>query len=163
MNNHSAVSALQTTLSLSPSTAHKGTIAACLSYRSHPLPTDNKSPENLAEDEKFFLDEAMKGSGEWYGKLMADHTSLDWRDSIAASFGPGSGSKTTVLVIASTRSGCFPAEGPLKVAEFINQNEGEYGLAQGIAVSWGGHWCYWEDPEKFNKLCARFFNDGCVE
>ena len=66
------------------------------------------------------LGEALKGDGEWYGKLMADHTALDWRDSIRASFGSGSGSETKVLVVASSRSGCFPAEGPMKVVEFVN-------------------------------------------
>jgi pimeloyl-ACP methyl ester carboxylesterase len=163
MNNASALASLQTTLSLSPATAHNGTIAACLSYCSHPLPTDTVTPETQAADKAFFLAEAMEGNGEWYGKLMADHTSLDWRDSIIANFGPGSGSKTPVLVIASSRSGCFPAEGPMKVVEFINQREGKYGLAQGIVVDWGGHWCYWEDPKRFDALCLRFFNDGSTE
>jgi hypothetical protein len=163
MNNASSLAALQTTLSLSPATAHKGTIVACLSYRSHPLPTDTVTSKTHAADEEFFLAEAMKGDGEWYGKLMADHTSLDWRDSIAANFGPGSGSKTTALVIASSRSGCFPSEGPMKVVEFINRDEGEYGLAQGVVVDWGGHWCYWEDPKRFDAMCLRFLNDGSVE
>jgi hypothetical protein len=164
MNNASALSALQTTLLLSPETAHKGTIAACLSYRSHPLPTDNISPQAFKEDEDFFLKEAMKGDGEWLGKLMADHTSLDWRDSIAATFGKGSGSKTVVLVVASSRSGCFPAAGPLKVVDFVNEGEKEYyGLASGVTVDWGGHWCYWEDPVRFGRLCKRWWNDGSVD
>ncbi|KAG0647655.1 Epoxide Hydratase [Hyphodiscus hymeniophilus] len=80
MNSAPAVAALQTTLAFSPETTHKGTIAACLSYRSHPLPTDNVSAEMLQSDEAFFLSEAMKGNPEWYGKLMADHTALDWRE-----------------------------------------------------------------------------------
>jgi hypothetical protein len=164
LNNASALAALQTTLLLSPSTAHKGTIASCLSYRSHPLPTDAISSQTHQEDEKFFLGEAMKGNGEWLGKLMADHTALDWRDSITATFGKGSGSKTVVLVVASTRSGCFPAAGPLKVVDFVNEGEKEdYALAQGTMVEWGGHWCYWEDPEKFGRLCARWWNDGSVD
>ena len=164
MNNASALSALQTTLLLSPETAHKGTIAACLSYRSHPLPTDKISPQTFKEDEEFFLKEAMKGNGEWLGKLMADHTSLDWRDSIAATFGKGSGSKTVVLVVASSRSGCFPAAGPLKAVDFVNEGEKEYyGLASGVTVDWGGHWCFWEDPVRFGRLCKRWWNDGSVD
>jgi pimeloyl-ACP methyl ester carboxylesterase len=164
LNNAAALSALQTTLLLSPATAHKGTIASCLAYRSHPLPANNISPQTQKEDEDFFLAEAMKGDGEWLGKLMADHTSLDWRSSIAANFGNGSGSKATVLVVASTRSGCFPAAGPLKVVGFVNEGEKEnHGLAQGVAVEWGGHWCYWEDPEKFGRLVTRWWNDGSVE
>jgi pimeloyl-ACP methyl ester carboxylesterase len=169
LNNVAALSALQTTLLLSPETAHKETIASCLSYLSHPLPTDAISPAAQASDEEFFLGEAMKGNGEWLGKLMANHTSLDWRDSITATFGPGSGSKTLVLVVASTRSGCFPAAGPLKVVDFVNgvkdgeKGEGEYGLAQGVAVEWGGHWCYWEDPVRFGRLVSRWWNDRSVE
>ncbi|KAE9367714.1 alpha/beta hydrolase-like protein [Stipitochalara longipes BDJ] len=164
LNNAAALAALQTTLLLSPEAAHKGTITSCLSYRSHPLPTDAILPATQAADEAFFLQEALKGEGEWLGKLMADHTSLDWRDSIAATFGPGSGSKTVVLVVASNRSGCFPAAGPLKVIELVNQGAGpEYGLAQGVAVEWGGHWCYWEDPAKFARLVTRWWNDGSVD
>jgi pimeloyl-ACP methyl ester carboxylesterase len=97
----------------------------------------------------------MKGDGRWYGKLMADHTALDWRDAIAQHFGPGSGSKTEVLVVASTRSGCFPAAGPLKVVELVNGGK-SHGLARGVTVEWGGHWCYWEDADKFNKLVLEF-------
>jgi pimeloyl-ACP methyl ester carboxylesterase len=171
LNNAAALAALQTTLLLSPETAHKDTIASCLGYRSHPLPprAPQVSPQTVASDEAFFLGEAMKGDGEWLGKLMADHTSLDWRNSITAALGPGSGSKTLVLVVSSTRSGCFPAAGPLKVVDFVNgsgdgeQGEGEYGLAQGVAVDWGGHWCYWEDPVKFGRLVSRWWNDGSVE
>jgi len=134
MNSASALASLQTTLSLSPVTAHRGTIAACLSYRFHPLPTDTQTKEQEEEDEEFFLKEAMRGDPEWYGKLMADHTSLDWRDSINANFGPGSGSKTEVLVVASSRSGCFPSAGPIKVVELVNggvSREGEEGVGEG--------------------------------
>lgn len=86
---------------------------------------------------------------------MADHTALDWRDAIKQSFGPGSGSTTKTLVVASTRSGCFPAAGPLKVVELANGGT-EGGLARGVAVEWGGHWCYWEQPEKFHELVLGF-------
>jgi pimeloyl-ACP methyl ester carboxylesterase len=30
------------------------------------------------------------------------------------------------------------------------------GGARGVAVEWGGHWCYWEKPEKFNDLVIEF-------
>ena len=173
MNYAPAVAALQTTLALSPETAHKGTIAACLSYRSHPLATDNVSSKTCADDEAFFLSEAMKGNSKWYGQLMADHTALDWRDSISASFGPKSGSKTKVLVVASSRSGCFPAEGPMKVVEFVNgeldnkDDDGYYGSSKkldgmkagGVVIDWGGHWCYWEKPDMFNKLVLDFLEE----
>jgi len=160
MNSAPAVASLQTTLSLAPELAHKGTIAACLSYRSHPTADDKISQETYDFDESFFLAEAMKGNQEWFGKLMANHTSLDWRESIKSNYGPGSGSNTQVLVVASTRSGCFPAEGPLKAVEFINGTVNgvrvEDGLATGKAISFGGHWCYWENPDAFNTLCLEW-------
>ena len=157
MNSPLAVASLQTTLATAPETAHRGTIAACLSYRAFPLPTDQISPARRAEDESFFLAQAMKGDPWWYGKLMADHTALDWRDGIRASY--GAGSTTKVLVLASSRSGCFPPEGPMKVIELVNC---EYSVkrASGVVVEWGGHWMYWEDPEKFNRLCLIFLASG---
>jgi pimeloyl-ACP methyl ester carboxylesterase len=157
MNNPMAVSSLQTALVLSPETAHKGTIAACLSYRFHPLPTDKVTKSQHDEDESFFLTEAMKGDALWYGKLMADHTALDWRDAIRATYGSGSGSKTRVMVLASSRSGCFPADGPMAVVDLVNEGaEGDAKRGSGVVVDWGGHWMYWEDPEKFDKLCLDF-------
>jgi pimeloyl-ACP methyl ester carboxylesterase len=155
-NTAEALTSIQHTLETDPKAAHIGTIAACLGYRSHPQPGD---PEDDSEvwknDEAFFLGEALKGDGKWYGKLMADHTALDWRDAIAQNLGPKSDSKTEVLVVASTRSGCFPAAGPLKVVELVNGGK-EDGRAKGVAVEWGGHWCYWEQPEKFNELVIDF-------
>ncbi|TVY17385.1 hypothetical protein LARI1_G004368 [Lachnellula arida] len=158
MNSATAVSALQATLALSPSTAHKGTISACLSYRSHPLSSDTVSAEEAASDEAFFLGEAMKGDSWWYGKLMADHTALDWRDDIRATFGKESGSTTKVLVLASSRSGCFPAAGPMAVVDLVNEGSEEK-RAQGLIVEWGGHWLYWENPVKFEKVVLDFFAD----
>ncbi|TVY40834.1 hypothetical protein LSUB1_G002727 [Lachnellula subtilissima] len=156
MNSAPAVSALQATLALSPSTAHKGTISACLSYRSHPLSSDTVSAEEAASDEAFFLGEAMKGDPWWYGKLMADHTALDWRDDIRATFGKESESTTKVLVLASSRSGCFPAAGPMAVVDLVNGGSEEK-RAQGLIVEWGGHWLYWENPVKFEKIVLDFF------
>ncbi|KAF1912654.1 alpha/beta hydrolase-like protein [Ampelomyces quisqualis] len=155
-NSSEALAAIQHTLETDPRTAHLGTISACLGYRSYPQLGDPEEGSKIwQDDEAFFLQVAINGDGRWYGKLMADHTALDWRDSIVQSFGPGSRSKTQVLVVASTRSGCFPAAGPLKVVELINSGNGE-DLAEGVAVEWGGHWCYWEQPDKFNKLVLDF-------
>ena len=156
LNNPEALAELQRTLESDPKSAHLGTIAACLGYRSYPQHGDpTKDSNEWRDDEAFFLAEALKGDGWWYGKLMADHTALDWRDAIKQSFGPGSGSTTKTLVVASTRSGCFPAAGPLKVVELANGGTGG-GLAKGVAVEWGGHWCYWEKPGKFNELVLGF-------
>ena len=99
MNSAASLAALQATLALSPETAHKGTIAACLSYRAYPHDTDvvKAGSKEANDDEAFFLAEAMKGDPTWCGKLMADHTSLDWRESIRANFGVESGSETKAL------------------------------------------------------------------
>ncbi|KAI4686130.1 uncharacterized protein J4E88_003967 [Alternaria novae-zelandiae] len=157
-NNLEALNAMQKTLIANPNEAHLGTIAACLGYRSHPRPRDPQlDSAQWEDDEAFFLAEALKGDGWWYGKLMADHTANDWRHPIAHAFGPESGSETKVLVVASSRSGCFPAAGPLKVVELVNGGEKE-GLAKGVTVDWGGHWCYWEKPEMFNALVIDFFS-----
>jgi pimeloyl-ACP methyl ester carboxylesterase len=154
---------MQETLTSSPAAAHRGTIAACLGYRSHPQPGDpTPESETWRADEAFFLAEAMKGDGWWLGKLMADHTANDWRSSIAHSLGPQSQrgeNKTRVLVVASQRSGCFPAAGPLAVVGLVNGGGGE-GRARGVAVEWGGHWCYWEEPARFNELVLGFLKDG---
>jgi len=155
-NSPEALATMQHTLENDPEAAHRGTIAACLGYRSHPRPEDpSEGSENWKSDETFFLEQALKGDGKWYGKLMADHTALDWRDAVDQSFGPGSESTTEVLVVASTRSGCFPAAGPLKVVELVNGGS-EVGLAKGVTVEWGGHWCYWEKPELFNEMVLEF-------
>ena len=162
-NSTASLAYLQATLRYSPETAYKGTIRSCLAYRSHPLPLEHVSAEQIAADEKFFLDIANQGNGVWYGKLMGDHTALDWRDSIHQSFGPGSGSKTKVLVVASERSGCFPAAGPLAVIDLINGNGSQSGLATSITISWGGHWCYFESPPEFNRLVEMFLAEASTE
>jgi pimeloyl-ACP methyl ester carboxylesterase len=158
-NNPAALQDMQQTLIKDPKTAHLGTISACLGYRAHPHPGDpTAESKEWQYDEAFFLGEAMKGDGWWYGKLMADHTANDWRWSIPQNFGPGSRSKTKVLVVASSRSGCFPPAGPLKVVELVNGNTTQDGLAGGVDVKWGGHWCYWENPELFDKLALDFLS-----
>jgi pimeloyl-ACP methyl ester carboxylesterase len=25
-----------------------------------------------------------------------------------------------------------------------------------VTVEWGGHWCYWEQPERFNEMVLEF-------
>jgi pimeloyl-ACP methyl ester carboxylesterase len=111
------------------------------------------------DDEDFFLGEAMKGDGWWYGKLMADHTANDWRSSIAHAFGPTSKNETKVLVVTSERSGCFPAAGPMKVVELVNGPDAGDSKARGEVVEWGGHWCYWEKPDEFNDLAVSFLRE----
>jgi pimeloyl-ACP methyl ester carboxylesterase len=155
MNSAAAVANLKATLKYDPDSVYKGTIAGCLGYRSHPVVGETVSDEVREADEEFFLAIARQGNAEWYGNLMADHTALDWRQSIVENFGGGAENRTRVLVVATNRSGCFPAKGPLAAVTFANA-KAEVHRAQGVVIEWGGHWCYWEDPEKFNQLALDF-------
>jgi pimeloyl-ACP methyl ester carboxylesterase len=148
-------------LGTNPDAVYLGTIAACLSYRSHPLANSLVTPEKAMEDEAFFLGEARKGNPIWYAELMKDHTALDWRRTIVECFGGRKENRTHVLVVASSRSGCFPAKGPMSVVCMVNEKveEGE-GRARGIVVDWGGHWCFWEDPERFCEIVGNFLESG---
>jgi len=145
MNSAEAVINLQYTLSVEPTYAYKNTIDVCLAYRSHPQLTDNVTDATRRDDDRFFLEEAQKCDPRWLGKLMADHTALDWRDSITAMFGRYSGSETKVLVMASTRSGCFPAEGPMKVVELINTPNTEFELTSHVGRA--------RRAQQFKDLC----------
>lgn len=93
--------------------------------------------------------------------LMADHTALDWRDAIRACFGPASRGTTKVLVLASSRSGCFPSAGPMSVVDLVNEGAEEK-RAKGMVIHWGGHWLYWEGPERFARMCLEFLGDSEV-
>lgn len=163
MNNPAALADLQQTLERNPDEAYLGTIHGCLGYRYDPRPGDPTTDDKAwREEESFFLQIARLGDPWWYGKLMADHTAIDWRDSIAHNLGPdsqGGANRTKVLVVASSRSGCFPPAGPLKVAELVNGGPDKAGRAKGLNVEWGGHWCYWENPGKFNKMCLDFLDE----
>lgn len=157
VNCEAAVQQLFADFKADPDAVYRGTIAACLAYRSFPLPGDGVGGARWEEDEAFFLAEARKGDPGWYAQLMKDHTALDWRGAIVECFGARLLNETKVLVVASSRSGCFPAKGPMDAVLFANQKAGEgKGKAEGVVVDWGGHWCYWEDPEKFNELVGEF-------
>ena len=155
MNSAAAVANLKATLKYDPDTVYRGTIAGCLGYRSHPVEGEIISDDVKNSDEKFFLDIARQGNAEWYGDLMADHTSLDWRQSIAETFAGRTQNGTKVLVVATSRSGCFPAKGPMEAVRLANSH-GNEPKARGIVIDWGGHWCYCENPDKFNQLVLEF-------
>jgi len=158
-NSAASLAHIQATLKYHPDNVYNGTIDSCLAYLSHPQMDDNVSKATMTSDREFFLNIARKGNAEWFGKLMADHTSLDWRESIKWSFSRSSfegQSPIKALVIASNRSGCFPAAGPLHVVDLINISWEDEPSAQGVTIDWGGHWCYWENPEKFNTLVLDF-------
>jgi pimeloyl-ACP methyl ester carboxylesterase len=164
-NSPASLAHIQAVLNHRPDDIYHGTIDACLAYLSHPQADDNISEATKAEDREFFLDIARKGVPEWYGRLMADHTSLDWRDSICCTFGETCDSTTRVLVVASSRSGCFPPAGPLYVVELVNLQSRAMRMEQradGVTVDWGGHWCYYENPEKFNALVLEFLDQPAL-
>jgi pimeloyl-ACP methyl ester carboxylesterase len=64
---------------------------------------------------------------------MADQTALDWRASTRINFG-------------SLGEAC---------QEFLRGANNEL-LASGVTIDWGGHWCYWENPDNFNALVLDF-------
>ncbi|KAF2684909.1 alpha/beta hydrolase-like protein [Lentithecium fluviatile CBS 122367] len=157
MNSEAAVKQLFHDLATNPDDVYRGTIAACLSYRSHPLPEDHLAARRKEEDETFFLGEARKGDPLWYAQLMKDHTALDWRQTIVECFGGRKENKTKLLVVASSRSGCFHTEGPMSAVQMVNEKV-EHGSerAMGLVVDWGGHWCFWEKPERFCEVVEPF-------
>jgi pimeloyl-ACP methyl ester carboxylesterase len=161
-NSAAALAHIQATLKYRPEDVYNGTIDSCLAYLSHPRIEYGVTEATMLSDRKFFLSIAKQGDPVWFGKLMADHTSLDWRDSIRVNFGDESGSLPRVLVIASNRSGCFPPEGPHEVVDLVNHggpfSANGQSIASGVTIDWGGHWCYWEDPQKFNSLVLDFLN-----
>lgn len=114
-NSAEALAHIQTTLRYRPEDVYDGMIVSCLAYLYDPQVEDGVTEGSTQSDWQFFLSIAQEGDPQWFGKLMADHTSLDWRDSINVNFGGDRGSMSRVLVIASNRSGCFPPAGPLKV------------------------------------------------
>ena len=164
-NSASSLAHLQATLRFSQREAYEDTVKSCLAYRSHPLSTDTLPAQQRMEDEEFFVNIAEQGDALFHGDLMADHTALDWRDSIHHSFGLPICKGIKVLVIASDRSGCFPAAGPLTVVTLVNSGRKLHNResAYGITIQWGGHWCYWENPEKFNSLVIDFLKGDDID
>ena len=160
-NSAATLAYLQAQLAECPEKVYGGLVNTCLAYRSHPEPTDAIDEEQRAIDDHCFLNIAKKGNPRWFGKLMADHTNIDWRDSIAHSLGRNC--RTRVLVVASSRSGCFNPEGPLGVIQILervgSKPGAEYRDIKGVTIDWGGHWCYWEEPSKFNDLIQNFLQD----
>lgn len=168
-NSPEALAKMQAMLATKPDEVHRGTINACLAYLWDPtwgrqqFESEAEYLKAAKDDTDFFLKIALQGDPTWLGKLMADHTAIDWRDSIRMNFGVGSGNRADTLVIASERSGCFPAAGPMWVVDATLKDKngescGEL-YTQGVVVDFGGHWCYWENADKFNDLVLKFFSE----
>lgn len=167
LNSSESLKGMLDTLSTNPDDVYKGTVNGCLAYIWDPTWGRQQFDSEAAylkaqeDDTSFFLQIAQQGDPSWFGKLMSDHTALDWRGSIKKNFGEAGDSNTDILVVASERSGCFPAAGPMWIVDAIledknNTENARDPYVQGVVVDFGGHWCYWEDAEKFNDLALKF-------
>ena len=165
-NSDSSLANLRASLRLAPREVYRNTVESCLAYRSHPSYMDNETPMQRVEDEEFFVNIAEQSNSNFCGALMANHTSLDWRNSLSHIFSLSSCASTEILVIASTRSGCFPAKGPLAVVDLVSsgrKGRNTESRASGLIISWGGHWCYWEHPVKFNSLVISYLKGNDLD
>ncbi|OBT73092.1 hypothetical protein VF21_07585 [Pseudogymnoascus sp. 05NY08] len=167
LNSSESLKNMLDTLSTNPDDVYKGTVNGCLAYIWDPTWGRQQFDSEAAylkaqeDDTSFFLKIAQQGDPTWFGTLMSDHTAIDWRGSIKKNFSAASDSSTDILVVASKRSGCFPAAGPMWIVDAIledkNKSDGASGASvRGVVVDFGGHWCYWEDAEKFNDLVLKF-------
>ncbi|ROW08056.1 hypothetical protein VPNG_06059 [Cytospora leucostoma] len=136
-----------------PYAAHQGLVSECLGYRFAPEDGDNISLEQAANDEEFFTGISRLCDGVWLARLLADHTRYDHREAIEGITKP-------TLVLAGRRTGCFPLEGMKETATRVKNGSGRPGLAR-WSVFDGGHWMFYEEPERFNRELAEFVSD-CV-
>lgn len=136
-----------------PEVAHQGLASECLGYRFLPEDSDNVSPEQAAKDEGFFTGISRLCDGVWLARLLADHTRYDHREAIEEITKP-------TLVLAGRRTGCFPLEGMKETASRVIKGSGKPGLAR-WSVFDGGHWMFYEEPDRFNKEVAEFVSE-CV-
>jgi pimeloyl-ACP methyl ester carboxylesterase len=134
-----------------PADAHHGLVADCLGYRYAP-PEDANDPRlaRAGEDEAFFTSISALCKGEWLARLLADHTRYDHREDLAHITKPS-------LVVAGRSTGCFPLESIGEVATRINAGAtgGNRRLARYVVLD-GGHWMFYEEPDKFNSTILDF-------
>lgn len=138
-----------------PDDAHRGLVRECLGYRFAPEGKDEKddgggvvSAEQAARDEEFFVRISRLCDGVWLARLLADHTRYDHREAIEGITKP-------TLVLAGRRTGCFPLEGMRETVRRVEKGSGNPGLAR-WSVFDGGHWMFYEEPERFNQEIAEF-------
>jgi pimeloyl-ACP methyl ester carboxylesterase len=121
----------QATLKFEPDEFYKGLVQGCLGYRFQPLEQEkNISNAEAQEDEGFFVNISKQGNSWWFGKLLANHTSYDHRDTIKNLV------KCPSMVLAAKRSGSFPVEGLLETIRLVNEGKG-MNLAVGKVVDSG--------------------------
>ncbi|KFX94031.1 hypothetical protein O988_06509, partial [Pseudogymnoascus sp. VKM F-3808] len=131
LNSSESLKDMLNTLSANPDDVYKGTVNGCLAYIWDPAWGRQQFDSEAAylktqeDDTSFFVQVAQQGDPTWFGKLMSDHTALDWRASIKRNFAEANDSSTDILVVASERSGCFPAAGPMWIVDAILETKAD--------------------------------------
>lgn len=132
-----------------PEEAYRGLVGECLGYRFKPEEGDQVSAEQAARDEEFFTGISRLCEGRWLARLLADHTRYDHREAVELITKP-------TLVMAGKRTGCFPLEGLKETVRRVEK--GKPGLAK-WSVFDGGHWMFYEEPDRFNDEIAAFLKE----
>ncbi|PSR90654.1 Alpha/Beta hydrolase protein [Coniella lustricola] len=146
-----------------PDDAHRGLVSECLGYRTAPNEEEKERSaviaEQTAQDEAFFTGISRLCDGAWLARLLSDHTRYDHREAIETI-------RVPTLVLAGRRTGCFPLEGMRETVRRVEKGnvnaagQDEKGLAK-WSVFEGGHWMFYEEPERFNREIEEFVNE-CV-
>lgn len=131
-----------------PAGAHAGLVRSCLGYR-HIGPDDDA--DKRRRDEEFFTKISERCDHVWLARLLADHTRYDHREAIEMIEVP-------TLVLAGRKTGCFPLEGMEETVRRVERRRP--GLAR-MEVFEAGHWLFYEEPERFNRVVGEFV-DSCV-
>lgn len=134
-----------------PEEAHKGLVGECLGYRFAPEGGDGVSAEQAGRDEAFFTGISRLCDGRWLARLLADHTRYDHREAIELITKP-------TLVMAGRRTGCFPLEGMKETVRRVEKGSGDPKLARWSLFD-GGHWMFYEEPERFNAEIVGFVTE----
>jgi pimeloyl-ACP methyl ester carboxylesterase len=90
--------------------------------------------------------ETLRCDGAALAELMRDHTQLDWRTLLPRITLP-------CLNLVGGRSGVFPVEGCLEVANLIED-------CRSVVFDRANHWLYLEQPDEFNRLVLEFVASG---
>lgn len=136
-----------------PEAAHRGLVRECLGYRFAPEQGDTVGAAQAAEDEAFFTGISRLCDGQWLARLLADHTRYDHREAVELIAKP-------TLVLAGRRTGCFPLDGVRETVRRVERGSGRADLAR-WSVFDGGHWMFYEEPERFNREVLAFVGE-CV-
>lgn len=103
--------------------------------------------KDLGEDVLAVLSrETLKADPEALGKVMADHTALDWRPLLPRITVP-------CLNLIGELSGVFPEAGCRQVGHLIPN-------CHTMVFEGCNHWLYLEEPDQFNKLLRNFAAGG---